>query len=115
MHKNTRLQTQGPDLELLIKEISDIFGKDINQVKSLSRKERLVTCRRIFIHAAASITDATLVNIGLTINRDYSSVIAHKYKVQGWVKVNDTKFMNDLNTFRNKSNLWQQYKQLQSL
>ena len=79
----------------ILKAVCETYDVDINVVKGKRRFQNLITVRREYCYLAWKLTRQTDKNphgnslsvIGAEIGKDHATVLHHKDKVLGWLKI----------------------------
>lgn len=102
-------QTYGPKLIDILNDVLDAFNVSVEMVKGTCRKGDYVKCRKIFIHVAVELTDATLNDIGSILGLDHTTCIFHRDTTKGFLDIGDPKFMREWSVYINRSKIWNEY------
>jgi chromosomal replication initiator protein len=82
LHDITAEGTPALDGPAIIALTAEAFGFHPDDLTSKSRKQPLVTARQVAMYLCRELTDASLVQIGATFNRDHSTVLHSIDKVK---------------------------------
>lgn len=103
------LQTYGPDLLDILKDVCNVYNQPIESVLSDCRKHEFVVCRMVYSYACSVMTDAPTKFIAATINRERTNVSHHRRLVKDMDSINDPAFVKEMDEYFTKSKLWVQY------
>lgn len=113
--KNKVYQKKGPSLDDIFKDICDVFGKSVDEIKTTSRRNGIIVCKRIYCYVSCIITDATLREIGDLYGTDHTTVMYHRHSVIQMKSVNDPYFMESWQNYISNSKIWNQYVNQQTI
>lgn len=99
-----------PALHDLAKDVSRILQIPISAIIGSSRKRPNVMARFVFTILAYTYTHYTLIEIGVFINRDHTSIIYQRDTAKHLMKTQETEFMKRWNKYVLSSVLYQNLK-----
>lgn len=85
----------------IIKEVAATYNVNVSDILGDSRKQPLVMPRQIAMYLAHDITGLSLVEIGKVFNRDHTTVIYAREKIDGMAKA-DENFYQEISALSEK-------------